>query len=66
MAEQDGAGQSQTSVNPPSGGWPTGASFRVNLVKSVEEQSTIYAQSNEFSIKAVSSSASIPLSTSGP
>ncbi|KIY50037.1 hypothetical protein FISHEDRAFT_40025 [Fistulina hepatica ATCC 64428] len=44
------------SVNAPSGGWPTGSSYRVNLVKSAQETSTIYAQSPEFNIIAVASS----------
>ncbi|KIY50035.1 hypothetical protein FISHEDRAFT_57757 [Fistulina hepatica ATCC 64428] len=44
------------SVNAPSGGWPTGSDYRVNFVKSSEETSTIYAQSDEFNITAVASS----------
>ncbi|KIY52528.1 hypothetical protein FISHEDRAFT_35110 [Fistulina hepatica ATCC 64428] len=32
-----------TSVNAPSGGWLTSSGYRVNLVKSAEETSTIYA-----------------------
>lgn len=66
MAEQDGVGQTQTSVNPPSGGWPVGPNFRVNLVKSVNEQNTIYAQSDEFTIEAASSSSSSAVSTVRP
>jgi len=37
-------------MNPPSGGWPTGAHFRVNFVRDTNSLSTIYAQSVEFSI----------------
>jgi len=47
------------SVNPPSTGFPVGDSFRLNLVKSTEEQTTIYAQSPEFSIRPSNSSSSV-------
>jgi hypothetical protein len=40
----------KSNMNPPSGGWPTGAHFRVNLVKDTNSLSSIYAQSVEFSI----------------
>jgi len=56
MAEQDGTGQNQVSVGPPSGGWISGPHFRVNLVKSVNEPNSILAQSSEFTIGPVSSS----------
>jgi len=52
----EGAGN--TSVRPPSGGWPTGKGFQVNFVKSEDEVNTIYAQSNEFEIAESSSSSS--------
>jgi hypothetical protein len=47
-----------TNVNPPSGGWPLGDGFQVNLVKSEMEQSTIYAQSNQFNITTGTGSSS--------
>ncbi|KAG8693375.1 hypothetical protein FRC09_010553, partial [Ceratobasidium sp. 395] len=34
----------------PSGGFPVGKGYRVNLVKSPSEMNTIYAQSSEFEI----------------
>jgi len=44
-------GQDHSStIFPPQGGFPTGDHFRVNLVDA-DDHSTIYAQSNEFSIK---------------
>jgi len=58
MAQQDGTGQTQVSVGPPSGGWPSGPHFRVNLVKDVNEPNTILAQSSEFTIGPSSSSGS--------
>jgi hypothetical protein len=36
--------------NPPSGGWPLGAGFRVNLAQDAQHLDTLLAQSNEFSI----------------
>ena len=51
VAQQDGVSTDTVSCNPPSAGWVLGTSFRINLVKSSEDQSTIYAQSNEFEIK---------------
>ncbi|KAF5359034.1 hypothetical protein D9758_004771 [Tetrapyrgos nigripes] len=57
-AQVDGSLKS-TNVRPPANGWLVGGSYRVNLVKSETEQSTIYAQSDEFDIKeSTSSSAS--------
>ncbi|EIN10879.1 hypothetical protein PUNSTDRAFT_63770 [Punctularia strigosozonata HHB-11173 SS5] len=46
------------NVNPPSGGFPVGKGFRVNLVKDTDDLSTIYAQSDEFSIVQSSSTLS--------
>ncbi|KAH8982792.1 hypothetical protein EDB92DRAFT_1621215 [Lactarius akahatsu] len=37
-------------VRPPSTGFPTGTGFQVNLVEDSENLSTIYAQSQQFSI----------------
>ncbi|TEB35783.1 hypothetical protein FA13DRAFT_1728638 [Coprinellus micaceus] len=49
----DATSASSISVSQPSSGWPTtGGSYRVNLVKSKNEQTTIYAQSTEFNITA--------------
>ncbi|XP_006460322.1 hypothetical protein AGABI2DRAFT_68206 [Agaricus bisporus var. bisporus H97] len=59
IAEQDGVGQTKVSCNPPSGGWPVGDHFRVNLVKNVDEQNAILAQSSEFTIKAANTTSSI-------
>ncbi|KAF8204806.1 GPI-anchored small secreted protein [Pholiota molesta] len=39
-----------TKLNPPSGGWPTGAGFRVNLVQDDTDLNTILAQSPTFNI----------------
>ncbi|KAF8842719.1 hypothetical protein BDN67DRAFT_898623 [Paxillus ammoniavirescens] len=36
--------------NPPSGGWPLGSGFRVNLAQDAQHLDTLLAQSNEFSI----------------
>jgi hypothetical protein len=40
-----------TTVNPTGGGWPTGKGFQVNLLAS-DSNSTILAQSNQFTISA--------------
>jgi len=40
---------------PPSGGWLTGSHFRVNLVEGTNNIDTIYAQSEDFTITASSS-----------
>lgn len=45
----------KASLNPPSGGWPTGASFRLNLVQDDRNLNAILAQSPEFSILPSSS-----------
>ncbi|KAF8640032.1 hypothetical protein AX17_001274 [Amanita inopinata Kibby_2008] len=51
----------KTSMNPPSGGWPTGDHFRVNFVQDTNNLDSILAQSDEFTIKvAQSSSLSLP------
>ncbi|KZT13030.1 uncharacterized protein LAESUDRAFT_719340 [Laetiporus sulphureus 93-53] len=44
------------TVNPPDGGWKSGTGFRVNLVKSESEETTIYAQSDDFTITESTSS----------
>ncbi|KAF5362053.1 hypothetical protein D9756_002092 [Leucocoprinus leucothites] len=38
------------NIQPPRGGFPVGEHFRINFVKVPNDQHTIYAQSNEFSI----------------
>lgn len=43
------------TCNPPSGGWPTGSGFRVNLVQDAQHLSSILAQSSQFSINGSSS-----------
>jgi hypothetical protein len=45
----------KTSLNPPSGGWPTGSHFRLNFVQDPNNLNTIYAQSSEFTISPSSS-----------
>jgi hypothetical protein len=45
----DGTTGSQ-QMNPPSGGWPSGKGFRVNLVKDAQSLTSIFAQSGIFSI----------------
>ncbi|QRV76555.1 GPI-anchored small secreted protein [Ceratobasidium sp. AG-Ba] len=49
IATTDGT-TGKTSVPAPSGGFPVGKGFRVNLVKSPTEMNTILAQSPEFEI----------------
>lgn len=50
--------------NPPSGGWPMGDGFRVNLAQDAQHLDSLLAQSNEFSITAPSSSSGATTSTS--
>ncbi|KAG5648895.1 hypothetical protein DXG03_000244 [Asterophora parasitica] len=52
LAAQVDGSLNYITVNPPSGGWPTGGSFRINLVKDPNSLDTILAQSSEFVIKA--------------
>jgi len=40
------------TVNPPSGGWPTGTGFRVNLCQDSDHPNSILAQSEKFEIRA--------------
>jgi hypothetical protein len=40
----------RVALNPPAGGWPTGSSFRLNLVQDNQNLNSILAQSQEFSI----------------
>ncbi|KIK04653.1 hypothetical protein K443DRAFT_675671 [Laccaria amethystina LaAM-08-1] len=48
-----------TTVNPPSGGWPTpGGGYRVNLVQDATDLNTILAQSPEFNITQPNSTSS--------
>ncbi|KAF8195111.1 hypothetical protein BJ912DRAFT_1040640 [Pholiota molesta] len=54
----------KVNLSPPSGGWPTGSNFRVNLVASADQFDTIYAQSNDFVIKKVAAAAVDPSSAS--
>lgn len=44
--------------NPPSGGWPQGSGFRVNLAADAEHLNTLLAQSNQFNINSSTSSTS--------
>ena len=43
-------------MNPPSGGWKTGAGYQVNLVKNADNLSGILAQSGDFTISESTSS----------
>ena len=61
----DATSATSTTINPPSGGFNVGGTYRVNLVKSQDETSTIYAQSDEFQIVAGSASASGSSTSSG-
>ncbi|KAF8174913.1 hypothetical protein BJ912DRAFT_39255 [Pholiota molesta] len=54
----------KVNLSPPSGGWPTGSNFRVNLVASADQFDTIYAQSNDFVIKKVAAAAVDPSAAS--
>ncbi|KAE9410129.1 hypothetical protein BT96DRAFT_469509 [Gymnopus androsaceus JB14] len=54
-----------TTVNPPSGGWPSPAgAYRVNLVTNTTDNA-ILAQSVEFNITAATSNSTSTTSTSG-
>ncbi|TFK43700.1 hypothetical protein BDQ12DRAFT_191756 [Crucibulum laeve] len=59
----DGTSQTTLSVNPPSGGWPLGSGFRVNLVQDEQNTNTIYAQSGQFNITTPTVSSSSGLSS---
>lgn len=62
----DATSANSISVSPPSSGWPTpGGSYRVNLVKSKTEQTTIYAQSTEFNITAGAATETAKTTASG-
>ncbi len=37
-------------IYPPTGGWPTGPTFRINFVKDPQSPHTILAQTSEFDI----------------
>ncbi|KAF9226631.1 hypothetical protein BS17DRAFT_494256 [Gyrodon lividus] len=52
--------------NPPSGGWPLGSGFRVNLAQDAQHLDTLLAQSDEFSITTPSASGGSTSSTSAP
>jgi len=56
-----------TTLNPPSGGWPSPAGgYQVNLVQNTTELNTILAQSNDFNItESTSSSSSTGSASSG-
>ncbi|KAJ2916421.1 hypothetical protein MD484_g4010, partial [Candolleomyces efflorescens] len=62
----DAVSANSMTVNPPSGGWPTpGGSYRVNLVRSPTETTTIYAQSTEFNITAGAATTTIASTSTG-
>ncbi|KZT62338.1 hypothetical protein CALCODRAFT_479231 [Calocera cornea HHB12733] len=53
-----------TTVTYPSGSWPVGNAFQVNLIRSSEDTSTIYAQSNDFNITSSAASSTSSSSSS--
>ena len=59
----DATSQDALSIAAPSGGFPVGGGFRINLIKDANDVSTIYAQSDNFDITAGSSSGSASGST---
>ena len=59
----DATSQDALSIAAPSGGFPVGGGFRINLIKDANDVSTIYAQSGDFNITAGSSSGSASGST---
>ncbi|PPQ65940.1 hypothetical protein CVT26_010702 [Gymnopilus dilepis] len=54
----------KANMNPPSGGWPTGDHFRVNLVQDATDLNSILAQSTEFSITEGTSTLSSTVASS--
>ncbi|KAG1815592.1 uncharacterized protein BJ212DRAFT_1481365 [Suillus subaureus] len=50
--------------NPPSGGWPQGSGYRVNLAADAQHLDTLLAQSAQFNINSTSSSTSSTTKTS--
>ncbi|KAA1466707.1 hypothetical protein DENSPDRAFT_856324 [Dentipellis sp. KUC8613] len=56
----------QLTASPPSGGWPTGKGFQVNLVEDPNHLNTILAQSNQFTITQGTSSVSSVSGVSTP
>jgi len=66
----DATSANSISIPPPSGGLPVGGTFRVNLIKDQNDISSIYAQSDEFTITSggsvsTSSSSSGTISATG-
>ena len=60
----DGASQN-TTVNPPSTGWPTGEGFFIEFARSATETGSIIAQSEQFTIGVVNVSSTLgPTSSS--
>ncbi|KAI9508116.1 hypothetical protein F5148DRAFT_20699 [Russula earlei] len=63
IAQVDGT-LGNLTVPSPSGGFPPGAGFQVNFVKSPQDLNTIYAQSGQFSInQSTTSTTSSSLNT---
>jgi len=56
----------KANMNPPSGGWPTGSHFRVNLVQDATDLNAILAQSPEFDITPPTSSSKSTSATATP
>ncbi|KAG6903456.1 hypothetical protein C0995_005479 [Termitomyces sp. Mi166 len=50
LAAEVGGDLQSIILNPPSGGWPQGEGFRLNLVQDVNHLDSILAQSSEYNI----------------
>lgn len=48
------------TANAPSGGWPIGVGFHVNLVQDADSLSTVLAKSPQFNITAPIASSTTP------
>ncbi|CAL1701155.1 unnamed protein product [Somion occarium] len=57
-------GQGSITVNPPSGGWPSGTAYQINFVQDSNHLDSILAQSQQFDIKASTGSSGSSSSSS--
>ncbi|KAH8830380.1 Quinolinate phosphoribosyl transferase [Flagelloscypha sp. PMI_526] len=55
MDTVDATSATSTTVNPPSSGWPSGK-YQVNLVKSKDDETSILAQSGQFTFASAGAS----------
>ncbi|KAI5450182.1 hypothetical protein NCC49_003331 [Naganishia albida] len=58
LVQNQSTSAGSASLTYPSGAWPTGTAFQVNLVKSTSETNSILAQSEMFNITGSASSSS--------